>query len=133
MKFIDLHEDIAYSSMYKDVVHGNDQSSVDMLKKFPGSIIFSVVFPHVNMRSGDEFGKSIPNLTMAKLGFGFPMGPFELLDTIGLDTMKEIGDSLYSDTGDERMIPPPILKEMVYAGYRGNSKIKMNSRGINFS
>ena len=71
MKFIDLHEDIAYSSMYKDVVHGNDQSSVDMLKKFPGSIIFSVVFPHVNMRSGDEFGKSIPNLTLAYQQFGY--------------------------------------------------------------
>ncbi len=71
MKFIDLHEDIAYSSMYKDVVHGNDQSSVDMLKKFPGSIIFSAVFPHVNMRSGDEFGKSIPNLTLAYQQFGY--------------------------------------------------------------
>jgi len=66
---------------------------------------------------------------MAKLGFGFPMGPFELMDTIGLDTMKEIGDYLYSETGDERMLPPPMLKEMVYAGYKGNKKIKMNSKG----
>ena len=38
------------------------------------------------------------------------------MDTIGLDTMKEIGDYLYSETGDMRMLPPPILKEMVYAG-----------------
>lgn len=66
---------------------------------------------------------------MVKLGFGFPMGPFELMDTIGLDTMKEIGDYLYSETGDERMLPPPILKEMVYAGFKGNAKIKMNSKG----
>lgn len=71
MKFIDLHEDIAYSSMYKDVIHGNEQSSVDMLKKFPGSIIFSVVFPHVNMRSGEEFGKSIPNVTLAYQQFNY--------------------------------------------------------------
>jgi 3-hydroxybutyryl-CoA dehydrogenase len=66
---------------------------------------------------------------MAKLGFGFPMGPFELMDTIGLDTMKEIGDYLYSETGDEKMLPPPMLKEMVYAGYKGNKKIKMDSKG----
>ena len=38
MKFIDLHEDIAYSSMYRDVIHGHEQSSIDMLKHFPGSI-----------------------------------------------------------------------------------------------
>ena len=43
MKFIDLHEDIAYSSMYGDVIHGKGQSGIDMLKRFPGSIIFSVV------------------------------------------------------------------------------------------
>jgi hypothetical protein len=36
MKFIDLHEDIAYSSMYSDVIHGSGQSGIDMLKKFPG-------------------------------------------------------------------------------------------------
>uniref|UniRef100_UPI00307E7E9F 3-hydroxyacyl-CoA dehydrogenase NAD-binding domain-containing protein n=1 Tax=Ferroplasma sp. TaxID=2591003 RepID=UPI00307E7E9F len=66
---------------------------------------------------------------MAKLGFGFPMGPFELMDTIGLDTMMEIGNYLYSETGDEKMLPPPMLKEMVYAGYKGNKKIKMNSKG----
>jgi 3-hydroxybutyryl-CoA dehydrogenase len=66
---------------------------------------------------------------MARLGFGFPMGPFELMDTIGLDTVKEIGDYLYSETGDGKMLPPPILKEMVYAGYKGSKKIKMNSRG----
>ena len=66
---------------------------------------------------------------MVKLGFGFPMGPFELMDTIGLDTMKEIGDYLYSETGDMRILPPPILKEMVYAGYKGSKKVKMDSKG----
>ena len=66
---------------------------------------------------------------MVKLGFGFPMGPFELMDTIGLDTVKEIGDYLYSETGDEKKLPPPMLKEMVYAGYKGSKKVKMNSNG----
>ena len=65
MKFIDLHEDIAYSSMYGDVIHGKGQSGIDMLKRFPGSIIFSVVFPHVNMQYGEEYGTSIPNTTLA--------------------------------------------------------------------
>ena len=71
MKFIDLHEDIAYSSMYRDVIHGNEQSSIDMLKHFPGSIVFSVVFPHVNMRYGDDSGISIPNVTLAYQQFSY--------------------------------------------------------------
>ncbi len=65
MKFIDIHEDIAYSSMYRDVIHGNLQSSVDMLKNYPGSIVFSVVFPFVFMESGIEHERSIPDITLA--------------------------------------------------------------------
>jgi len=71
MKFIDLHEDIAYSSMYRDVVHGLEQSGVDMLKKFPGSIILSVVFPHVSMQYGNKYSKSIPNTTLAYQQFNY--------------------------------------------------------------
>ena len=71
MKFIDLHEDIAYSSMYRDVIHGNEQSGIDMLKSFPGSIIFSVVFPHVNMQYGNAYGTSIPNITLAYQEFSY--------------------------------------------------------------
>jgi membrane dipeptidase len=71
MKFIDLHEDIAYSSMYSDVIHGSGQSGIDMLKKFPGSVIFSIVFPHVSMQNGEEFSKSIPNTTLAYQQFNY--------------------------------------------------------------
>ncbi|WP_337860473.1 dipeptidase [Ferroplasma sp.] len=71
MKFIDLHEDIAYSAMYRDVVHGKEQSSIDMLTKFPGSIVFSVVFPHINMNYGNEYGQSVPNITLAYQQFGY--------------------------------------------------------------
>ncbi|MEM0140360.1 MAG: 3-hydroxyacyl-CoA dehydrogenase NAD-binding domain-containing protein [Ferroplasma sp.] len=66
---------------------------------------------------------------MARLGFGFPMGPFELMDIIGLDTVKEIGEYLYSETGDMAKLPLNSLKEMVYSGYTGNKKIKNNSNG----
>ena len=66
---------------------------------------------------------------MVKLGFGFPMGPFELMDIIGIDTVNEIGDYLYSETGEIEKISPSILKEMFYSGYYGNKKIKKNSNG----
>ncbi len=66
---------------------------------------------------------------MAKLGFGFPMGPFELMDIIGLDTVKDIGEYLYSETGDMNKMPLTSLKEMVYAGYKGDKKVKKNSLG----
>ena len=103
-----------------------------VVKDYPG--FFTTNFVHswlvASLRMYEKGIASMEDIDkMAKLGFGFPMGPFELMDTIGLDTMKEIGDYLYSETGDKRMLPPPILKEMVYAGYKGNSKIKMNSKG----
>ena len=48
---------------------------------------------------------------------------------IGIDTVNEIGDYLYSETGEMGKISPPILKEMFYSGYYGNKKIKKNSNG----
>ncbi len=86
MKFIDLHEDIAYSSMYRDVIHGNEQSGIDMLKAFPGSIIFSVVFPHVNMQYGNVYGTSIPNITLAYQQFSYYR---ELSEKYGINILRD--------------------------------------------
>jgi 3-hydroxybutyryl-CoA dehydrogenase len=103
-----------------------------LVKDYPGFFTTNFVYSWV-VESLRLYEKGIASREdidkMAKLGFGFPMGPFELMDTIGLDTVMEIGNYLYSETGNENIIPPPMLKEMVYAGYKGNKKIKMNSNG----
>ncbi|MEV8513132.1 3-hydroxybutyryl-CoA dehydrogenase [Dactylosporangium sp. NPDC051484] len=55
-----------------------------------------------------------------KLGGGLPMGPFTLLDLIGLDTAYEVLDTMYRRGGrDRRHAPAPLLKQMVTAGLLG--------------
>ncbi|KAA8923384.1 3-hydroxyacyl-CoA dehydrogenase NAD-binding domain-containing protein [Thermoplasma sp.] len=67
--------------------------------------------------------------TMAKLAFGFPMGPFELMNIIGIDTVYHISEYLRDETGDPQFIPPVSLKQMVINGYLGDPKVKYGSRG----
>ncbi|GIH27072.1 hypothetical protein Aph01nite_53820 [Acrocarpospora phusangensis] len=52
-------------------------------------------------------------------GAGLPMGPFQLLDLIGLDTAYEICEVLFHETKDRRHAPSPLLRELVAAGRRG--------------
>lgn len=53
------------------------------------------------------------------LGCGMPMGPLTLLDFVGLDTTYDIANILYEEFKDPRYAPPPLLKQMVMAGYHG--------------
>ncbi len=53
------------------------------------------------------------------LGCGHPMGPLELADLIGLDTVKAIGESLYEEYKEPLYSPPPLLDRMVAAGFLG--------------
>lgn len=54
-----------------------------------------------------------------KLGLNHPMGPFELADFIGLDTIYEIGKVLYDEFRDPAAAPPPLLARLVEAGWTG--------------
>lgn len=53
------------------------------------------------------------------LGCGHPMGPFELLDFVGLDTTYYIATIMYEEFRDSAYAPPPLLKRMVLAGRLG--------------
>jgi 3-hydroxybutyryl-CoA dehydrogenase len=57
--------------------------------------------------------------TAMKLGMNHPMGPFELMDFVGLDTMLFIADAMYAETLDARYAAPPLLRRMVTAGQLG--------------
>ncbi len=57
--------------------------------------------------------------TGMKLGCGHPMGPFTLLDFIGLDTIYFIADIMFDEYREQRFAPPPLLKQMVEAGRLG--------------
>jgi 3-hydroxybutyryl-CoA dehydrogenase len=53
------------------------------------------------------------------LGCGHPMGPFALLDFVGLDTTYYIANIMFEEFREPRFAPPPLLKRMVLAGYHG--------------
>ncbi len=57
--------------------------------------------------------------TTMKLGFNHPMGPFTLMDFVGLDTLLFIADAMYDEFKDARYAAPPLLRRMVLAGLWG--------------
>lgn len=59
-----------------------------------------------------------------KLGCGYPMGPFTLLDFVGLDTTYFIANILFDEFREARFAPPPLLKRMVLAGHLGKKSGK---------
>jgi 3-hydroxybutyryl-CoA dehydrogenase len=54
-----------------------------------------------------------------KLGCGYPMGPFTLLDLVGLDTAMYVAEVMFEEFREPRYAPPPLLKRMVLAGQLG--------------
>ena len=54
-----------------------------------------------------------------KLGCGYPMGPFTLLDLVGLDTCMFVAEVMFEEFREPRYAPPPLLKRMVMAGRLG--------------
>src|SRR5215831_16508644 len=54
-----------------------------------------------------------------KLGCGYPMGPFTLLDLVGLDTTMFVAEVMFEEFREARYAPPPLLKRMVMAGRLG--------------
>jgi len=61
-----------------------------------------------------------------KLGCGYPMGPFTLLDFVGLDTTYYISQIMFDEFKEKRFAAPPLLKRMVLAGWNG----KKSGRGF---
>jgi len=59
-----------------------------------------------------------------KLGCGYPMGPFTLLDLVGLDTAMFVAEVMFEEFREPRYAPPPLLKRMVMAGHLGRKSGK---------
>lgn len=87
-----------------------------------GFIVNFLLFPYLNdaVRMHEE-GYSTPQDIDAamKLGCGHPMGPFALMDIVGLDVTHAILNSLHEEFRERRYAPAPLLEHMVRAGYLG--------------
>ncbi len=91
-------------------------------KDMPGFIVNRMLIPFLNeacfaLQEGLGTVEDID--TGAKLGLNHPMGPFELADLIGLDTVLYIAEVLHREFGDDKYRPPAILRNYVAAGWLG--------------
>jgi 3-hydroxybutyryl-CoA dehydrogenase len=87
-----------------------------------GFIVNFLLFPYLNdaVRMHEEgYGTPQDIDTAMKLGCGHPMGPFELMDIVGLDVTYAILNSLHDEFRERRYAPAPLLEHMVRAGYLG--------------
>jgi 3-hydroxybutyryl-CoA dehydrogenase len=87
-----------------------------------GFIVNRLLVPYLldAIRAYEEGVGSIEDIDNAmKLGCGYPMGPFTLLDFVGLDTTYYITHVMYDEFKEQRFASPPLLKRLVMAGWYG--------------
>lgn len=95
----------------------------------PGFIVNRLLVPYLldAIRAYEEGFGTLEDIDKGMvLGCGHPMGPFTLLDFVGLDTTYYIANIMFEEFKDARFAPPPLLKRMVLAGHLG----KKSGRGF---
>ncbi len=97
----------------KLTVHAKDKT---------GFVVNRLLVPYLldAIRAYEEGVGSIEQIDAAmKAGANHPMGPFTLLDFVGLDTTKSIADIMFDEYRERRFAAPPTLRKMVSAGFYG--------------
>jgi 3-hydroxybutyryl-CoA dehydrogenase len=92
-----------------------------------GFIVNRLLVPYLldAVRAYEEGVASIEDIDNAvKLGMGHPMGPFTLLDFVGLDTTYYITHVMFDEFKEKRFASPPLLKRLVMAGWYGRKSGK---------
>lgn len=94
-----------------------------------GFIVNRLLVPYLldAIRALEEGAGNVEDIDKGmKLGCGYPMGPFTLLDFVGLDTTYYIANIMFEEFRERRFAPPPLLKRLVLAGHHG----KKTGRGF---
>jgi 3-hydroxybutyryl-CoA dehydrogenase len=125
MKLVEVVRTIATASDVYETAYGFGKK----LGKVPvrtsdktGFIVNRLLVPYMldAIRAYEEGVGSIEDIDNAmKLGCGYPMGPFTLLDFVGLDTTYYITHVMYDEFKEQRFASPPLLKRLVMAGWYG--------------
>jgi 3-hydroxybutyryl-CoA dehydrogenase len=92
------------------------------VKDQAGFVVNALLFPYLNnaIRLLEQGVATKEGIDVAmKGGCGFPMGPFALLDLVGLDTSLAILDALFAEFAEPNFSPRPLLRRMVSAGQLG--------------
>ncbi|MFJ6014936.1 3-hydroxyacyl-CoA dehydrogenase family protein [Streptomyces sp. NPDC092952] len=112
-----------------DDVHATVREVCGAVRKHPvdcgdraGFIVNALLFPYLNnaIKMVEQHYASLDDIDAAmKLGGGYPMGPFELLDVVGLDVSLAIEKVLHNEFRDPGLAPAPLLEHLVAAGCLG--------------
>ncbi|MCL0048627.1 3-hydroxybutyryl-CoA dehydrogenase [Dehalococcoidia bacterium] len=125
MKPVELVRTIATSEETMDTVTKFSKSlgkEIVIARDTPGFIVNLLLIPFLldAIRALDNGLASKEDIdTGIRLGLNHPMGPLTLLDFIGLDTTYYIACAMYEEFKDPKFAPPPLLKQMVTAGWLG--------------
>lgn len=125
MKLVEVIPGLATSAGTVDLVRGyvsNIGKEIVLSQDEPGFIVNRIFVPFINEAAfvlGSGTGSVVDIDKGVKLGLNHPMGPLELADFIGLDTLLEIMKIYLSSTGDPKYRPAPLLQKYVEAGWLG--------------
>jgi len=97
----------------KDPIRARDSSGFIVNLLLIPYMIDAIKALESNVGSVEDIDKGM------QLGAGHPMGPFALLDFVGLDTVYKIAEIMFAEYRENRYAPPPLLKRMVLAGMLG--------------
>ncbi|MGY0019717.1 3-hydroxyacyl-CoA dehydrogenase family protein [Streptomyces sp. cg35] len=121
--------EIVRTVLTSDDVHATVRDLTHRIRKHPvdcgdraGFIVNALLFPYLNnaIKMVQEHYASLDDIDAAmKLGGGYPMGPFELLDVVGLDVSLAIEKVLHREFRDPGLAPAPLLEHLVAAGCLG--------------
>jgi 3-hydroxybutyryl-CoA dehydrogenase len=103
-----------------------DKTSV-LSKDTAGFIVNFLLIPYLlaAIRMVENGSATCEDIDAAmKLGCGYPMGPFTLLDYVGLDTTMWAAEAIYNEYKDPLYAPPPLLRRMVISGMYGKKSGK---------
>ncbi|CAG7653404.1 3-hydroxyacyl-CoA dehydrogenase family protein [Actinacidiphila bryophytorum] len=121
--------EVVHTVLTADDVRATVHQLCGQLRKHPvdcgdraGFIVNALLFPYLNnaVKMVQDHYASVDAIDAAmKLGGGYPMGPFELLDVVGLDVSLAIEQVLHEEFRDPGLAPAPLLEHLVSAGCLG--------------
>ncbi|MER5731346.1 3-hydroxybutyryl-CoA dehydrogenase [Streptomyces sp. NPDC002138] len=121
--------EVVRTVLTSDDVHATVRGICVKVRKHPvdcgdraGFIVNALLFPYLNnaIKMVEQHYASLDEIDAAmKLGGGYPMGPFELLDVVGLDVSLAIEKVLHKEFRDPGLAPSPLLEHLVAAGCLG--------------
>ena len=130
MKLVEVIRGIATSQEVFDAIKEASEAigkTPVEVAEAPGFVVNRILIPMINegigiLAEGIASAEDID--TSMKLGANHPMGPLALGDLIGLDVCLAIMEVLYTETGDSKYRPHPLLRKYVRAGYLGRKTKK---------